>query len=229
MIPISSEVRKIVYSGTRSRLMKGSPCSPRTSLSAACSSPTLLLGGGRRRPLSPGPDGHGQRERAEVVADHVGRPPAAGALGLLVGIGVPLIGTTTAGISMAAAVIGTAGQLASSCSSSVPSSPTCAHATTRSPLRPCSSCWPWPRWCWGWPPEPALTKRASGRSSPAICQAGQPLPPHPLHLRRRPPFALMTAQRWPGPRPGQPTPARRAMKTSSRPGRSAAWRTSSTT
>ena len=32
---------------------------------------------------------------------------AAGALGLLVGIGVPLIGTTTAGISMAAAVIGT--------------------------------------------------------------------------------------------------------------------------
>ena len=33
---------------------------------------------------------------------------AAGALGLLVGIGVPLIGATTAGISMAAAVIGTA-------------------------------------------------------------------------------------------------------------------------
>ena len=33
---------------------------------------------------------------------------AAGALVLLVGIGVPLIGTTTAGISMAAAVIGTA-------------------------------------------------------------------------------------------------------------------------
>jgi hypothetical protein len=32
---------------------------------------------------------------------------AAGALGLLVGIGVPLIGTTTAGISRAAAVIGT--------------------------------------------------------------------------------------------------------------------------
>ena len=33
---------------------------------------------------------------------------AAGALGLLVGIAVPLIGTTTAGISMAAAAIGTA-------------------------------------------------------------------------------------------------------------------------
>ena len=33
---------------------------------------------------------------------------AAGALGLLVGIGVPLIGTTTAGISTTAAAIGTA-------------------------------------------------------------------------------------------------------------------------
>ena len=33
---------------------------------------------------------------------------AAGALGLLVGIGVPLIGTTTAGISRTAAAIGTA-------------------------------------------------------------------------------------------------------------------------
>ncbi len=33
---------------------------------------------------------------------------AAGALGLLVGIGVPLIGTTTIGISTAAAAIGTA-------------------------------------------------------------------------------------------------------------------------
>ena len=33
---------------------------------------------------------------------------AAGALGLLVGIGVPLIGTTTAGISTIAAAIGTA-------------------------------------------------------------------------------------------------------------------------
>jgi hypothetical protein len=36
---------------------------------------------------------------------------AAGALGLLVGIGVPLIGTTTAGISTTAAVIGTAAAL----------------------------------------------------------------------------------------------------------------------
>src|SRR5215211_619377 len=35
-------------------------------------------------------------------------------------------------------------QSASSCSSSVPSSPTCAYATTRSARRPRSSCWPWP-------------------------------------------------------------------------------------
>jgi DoxX-like family len=79
---------------------------------------------------------------------------AAGALGLLVGIAVPLIGTTTAAISTTAAAIGTAAASASSCSSSAPSSPTCAPATLRSPLRPSSSCWPWPRWCWGWPPEP---------------------------------------------------------------------------
>ena len=59
----------------------------------------------------------------------IGTLKTAGALGLLLGlIGVPLIGT--------------APQSASSCSSSVPSTPTCSHATTRprSAWRSGSSC-----------------------------------------------------------------------------------------
>jgi hypothetical protein len=36
-------------------------------------------------------------------------------------------------------------------SRALPLSPTCAHATTRSVWRSCSSCWPWPHWCCDWP------------------------------------------------------------------------------
>ena len=53
---------------------------------------------------------------------------AAGALGLLIGIRVPLIG-------IAAAMV-------SSCFLSLPSSLTCAGATTHSASRLCSFCWP---------------------------------------------------------------------------------------
>jgi hypothetical protein len=59
---------------------------------------------------------------------------AAGALGLLIGFRVPLIGT--------AAAIGLILFL------SAPSSPICAHTTTRSVSRLRSSCWPWPHWCY---------------------------------------------------------------------------------
>lgn len=57
---------------------------------------------------------------------------AAGALGLLAGIGVPLIGTAAAAgliLFFVAAII----------------THLRAHATTRSVWRSCSSCWPWPR------------------------------------------------------------------------------------
>jgi len=59
---------------------------------------------------------------------------AAGALGLLVGISMPLIGTAAAiGLILffVAAVIRIS-----------------AHAITRSVWRSCSSCWPWPPWWW---------------------------------------------------------------------------------
>src|SRR6266487_2992511 len=61
---------------------------------------------------------------------------AAGAIGLLVGIGVPLIGTLL--------------QSALSCFLTVPSSSTCAHATTRSVWRSYSFYWPWPHWYCDW-------------------------------------------------------------------------------
>jgi hypothetical protein len=65
---------------------------------------------------------------------------AAGALGLLVGIGVPMIGTTTAAISTTAAAIGTAAAAGVILFFVGASSPTSAHTTPRSPPRPCFSC-----------------------------------------------------------------------------------------
>jgi hypothetical protein len=62
---------------------------------------------------------------------------AAGAVGLLVGIRVPLIGI--------AAAIGLVLFL------SRPSLLTCAAGTTPSVWRSCSSCWPWPHWYFEWP------------------------------------------------------------------------------
>jgi hypothetical membrane protein len=67
----------------------------------------------------------------------LGALKAAGALGLLAGIGVPLLGAAAAA--------------AWSCSSSVPSSPTCTPAdTAASPTRGRSCCWPRGRWRCGW-------------------------------------------------------------------------------
>jgi hypothetical protein len=88
-----------------------------------------------------------RHERVAAVMDR-GRVPrswmiplgvlkAAGALGLLVGFAVPLIGT--------------AASAGSSCSSSAPWSSTSGRATTSSATWPCSSSWPWPRWRWAWP------------------------------------------------------------------------------
>jgi DoxX-like family len=57
---------------------------------------------------------------------------AAGALGLLIGIGVPAVGIAAA--------------TGSSCFSSAPSSPTCEGTTTRLAWRSCSFSWQSPRW-----------------------------------------------------------------------------------
>jgi hypothetical protein len=69
---------------------------------------------------------------------------AAAALGLLLGlIGVPLIGTAAA-VGLVLYFVGAI------------ISPICAHAITRSALRPRSSCWPWPRWYWDWSRKPRV-------------------------------------------------------------------------
>jgi hypothetical protein len=91
----------------------------------------------------------------------IGTLKLAGAVGLLLGlIGVPLIGTPP--------------QSASSCSSSGPSTPTCAHATSRrsSAWRSGFSCWPWPRWYWDWPHERTSLARRCGKR-PSGCVPGR--------------------------------------------------------
>ena len=78
---------------------------------------------------------------------------AAGALGLLVGITVPLVGTATGTISTAAAAIGTAaavGVILFFVGAVI------THLRARDySLAPAVVFlrWPWPHWCWGWPPE----------------------------------------------------------------------------
>jgi len=109
MISISSEVRKIVYLGTRSPSNEG----------LAMLTAYVIVGGLLVAYLSFSVGADVARYHRVLTAMANANVPeswlttlatlkAAGALGLLVGIGVPLIGTTTAGISTTAAAIGTA-------------------------------------------------------------------------------------------------------------------------
>ena len=107
MISISSEVRKIVYLGTRSPSNEG----------LAMLTAYVIVGGLLVAYLSFSVGADVARYHRVLTAMANANVPeswlttlatlkAAGALGLLVGIGVPLIGTTTAGISTTAAAIG---------------------------------------------------------------------------------------------------------------------------
>ncbi len=85
----------------------------------------------------------------------LGALKAAGALGLLVGIGVPLLGVA-ASVGL---VLFFVGAIVAAC----------ASTGTRTSTRRRGSCWPWARWCCDWsrPERVAYPSYPSGRASEA--------------------------------------------------------------